>query len=473
MSSALKTSDILTWDIRIILYISSLSTLLFSENYCVNVCPFIDGLAPAQLTLNLFTVFILHILVREFLYFKFSKPFKNLTLPRHIYYLSVLSWIIAGIIAFFLHFIKYPDFPIGSHIKLLSSYWVLGAAILAQIEYILFEYKYKKIVKNVDITFYNENISKRIIESFMILTLAPAITIFLVLIRYKSETGMGGHLIEELSYIVALFTFTAIITSVMFGRMLKSDTNKILHSITDIKNGNYNINIDIARSDELGEISNALEGMATQIDDLNKEIIATQTEVVNTMSEVAETRSKETGNHVKRVALYSELLALHYGLDQNEATLLKQASPMHDLGKVGIPDSILNKPGKHTHEEFEIMKEHAQLGYDILKHSDRPLIKAASIVAHQHHEKWDGSGYPRGLKGEDIHIYGRITAVADVFDALGSDRCYKKAWEEDRILDLFKEQRGKHFDPQLIDLFFANLDQFRMIRDQLKDKFSH
>lgn len=178
---------------------------------------------------------------------------------------------------------------------------------------------------------------------------------------------------------------------------------------------------------------------------------------------------RENFGRVKRVAEYSKVLALKYGLDEKEAELLKLASPMHDIGKVGIPDSILNKPGKLTFDEFEIMKTHAQLGYDMLKYSSKPILKAASIVAYYHHEKYDGSGYPRGLKGEDIHIYGRITAIADVFDALGSDRVYKKAWEDERIFELFKEQKGKHFDPKLIDIFFENLDEIYKIRNMFKD----
>ncbi len=142
---------------------------------------------------------------------------------------------------------------------------------------------------------------------------------------------------------------------------------------------------------------------------------------------------------------------------------------MHDIGKIGIPDAILNKPGRHTKEEFEIMKTHAQLGFEMLNNSDRPIIKAAAIVAEQHHEKYDGSGYPKGLKGEDIHIYGRITAIADVFDALGSKRVYKDAWELDKIIELFKEEKSKHFDPELTEIFFDNLDKFLKIRDKYID----
>ena len=202
---------------------------------------------------------------------------------------------------------------------------------------------------------------------------------------------------------------------------------------------------------------------------INEEISNAQKEVVFTLGEVIETRSKESANHVRRVAEYSFLLACKYGLSETDADLLRYASPMHDAGKIGIPDSVLNKPGKLTDDEFRLMQSHTVIGYEILKSSQRPILKAAAIVAHEHHEKWNGSGYPRALAGEDIHIYGRIVALADVFDALGSDRCYKAAWPMEKILALLKEERGRHFDPALIDIFFGNLDDFLRIRRELPD----
>ena len=219
------------------------------------------------------------------------------------------------------------------------------------------------------------------------------------------------------------------------------------------------------------EIETKIEDGLIEIKNLNHEIENTQKEVVFTMGSIGESRSKETGNHVKRVAEYSKLLALYYGLDEKEAEMLKQASPMHDIGKVAIPDAVLNKPGRFDEVEREIMNTHAALGYEMLKHSDRPLLKTAAIVANEHHEKWDGSGYPKGLSGEEIHIYGRITALADVFDALGSDRVYKQAWDDEKIFNLFKEERAKHFDPKLVDIFFEHLDEFLKIRETFKDKF--
>jgi response regulator RpfG family c-di-GMP phosphodiesterase len=139
---------------------------------------------------------------------------------------------------------------------------------------------------------------------------------------------------------------------------------------------------------------------------------------------------------------------------------------MHDIGKIGIPDAILKKPGKLDQDEITIMKTHAEMGFSMLKHSTRPILKTAAIIAHQHHEKWDGSGYPQQLIGDEIHIYGRITAIFDVLDVLVSVRVYKKAWPLEEVLALFKEQRGIHFDPALVDLLLDNLPKFLEIREK-------
>lgn len=202
---------------------------------------------------------------------------------------------------------------------------------------------------------------------------------------------------------------------------------------------------------------------------MREDIIETQREMVYMLGEAVEQRSQETGAHVKRVAKISQALALAYGLSAQEAELIKMASPLHDVGKVAIPDSILNKPGKHTPEEWQIMKSHAQIGHDLLAKSDRRVLKLGAIIARQHHERWDGSGYPQGLKGEEIHIAGRITALADVFDALGSRRCYKEAWCLDKIIELIKSESGKHFDPQLSEILINNIDEIAAIRQQFPD----
>jgi len=199
---------------------------------------------------------------------------------------------------------------------------------------------------------------------------------------------------------------------------------------------------------------------------LNNEIIATHKEVIFTLSEVVEGRSKETANHIRRVAEVSCMIAKKLGMNDHDVEMIRLASPMHDIGKVGTPDYILKKPGKLTEEEYEIMKGHAELGYNIFRNSTREMMVIAGIIAHQHHEKWNGNGYPQGLEGEDINILGRITAIADVVDALANKRCYKEAWPIDRIIDLVKEERGEHFDPHVADIFLDSIDEFKEIQQK-------
>ncbi len=205
---------------------------------------------------------------------------------------------------------------------------------------------------------------------------------------------------------------------------------------------------------------------------LREEIEETQTEIVYMLGEAVETRSKETGNHVKRVAEISSLLARQLGLGEEEAERIKAASPLHDLGKIGIPDGILHKPGKLTPEEWEIMKLHVMIGYDMLKNSKRSILQTSAIIARDHHERWDGLGYPQQIRGQDIHIYGRITAIADVFDALAGKRCYKEPWPLTSIVDYFRAQSGCQFDPQLTELLLNNLQSVIDICDRYQDDWS-
>ncbi|MFA5939631.1 MAG: HD domain-containing phosphohydrolase [Sinimarinibacterium sp.] len=202
---------------------------------------------------------------------------------------------------------------------------------------------------------------------------------------------------------------------------------------------------------------------------LNHEVDKTQSELVFMLSEAIEKRSLESGNHVRRVAAYAELLGRLAGLPEEQTEILRLASPLHDAGKIAIPDAILNKPGRHTPEESVIMKQHAQIGVDLFGSQTLPVLKAAAIIAGQHHERWDGMGYPNRLRGEQIHMFGRITALVDVFDALGSHRCYKHAWPMEQVLDLVRAERGRHFDPRLVDVFFANLSGFIEIHTRLAD----
>jgi len=203
---------------------------------------------------------------------------------------------------------------------------------------------------------------------------------------------------------------------------------------------------------------------------LNREIENTQREVIYTLGSIAEFRSKETGRHIARVSRNAEQLAILYGMSQEESDLILLAMPMHDVGKIAIPDAILHKPGRLTPQEMEVIKTHAQIGYEMLCGSKRKLFRSAAIIARQHHEWWNGDGYPNGLSGDKIHLYGRIAAVADVFDALGYRRCYKDAWPMERIIEHYKKFRGVQFDPEITDLLLDNIDRFEAIRQNYPDE---
>lgn len=203
---------------------------------------------------------------------------------------------------------------------------------------------------------------------------------------------------------------------------------------------------------------------------LHEENLNTQKELVFALGETIETRSKETGNHVRRVAEYCRLLGELAGLDEDDVQLVWMTAPMHDLGKIGIPDAILSKAGKLTAEEWAVVQTHTTIGHTILKAPNCRVLNVAAVIALQHHERWDGSGYPHGLKGEDIHVFGRIVGIADVFDALGCRRAYKEPWPLDKIIGYITEQRGRQFDPRLVDLLINNVDSFAAIRASWPDE---
>lgn len=257
------------------------------------------------------------------------------------------------------------------------------------------------------------------------------------------------------------------------GQKINNTYSKFFKSKNDHKSLIYLTGLFDIEDWEIQLLDVLMVNLLVAIDNLylNQEIEETQKEIIFTLGEFSEARSKETSNHVKRVAEYSKLLALKLGMPKEEAEIIRLASPMHDVGKLGITDLILNKPGRLSDEEFNIIKTHGVLGYEILKNSNRRIMKTGAIIALHHHEKYNGSGYPQGLKGNEIHIYGRITAVADVFDALGSDRVYKKAWPLDEILAYFKKERGQHFDPVLVDLFLDNLPEFLEIQKRYNDEY--
>lgn len=206
-----------------------------------------------------------------------------------------------------------------------------------------------------------------------------------------------------------------------------------------------------------------------ELEEAQEAKMAAHLETLRRLSQAAEYKDEDTARHIDRMSRYSALLAEKYGLGHSEVDLVLHASPMHDIGKIGIPDSILLKPGPLTPEEWEIMKTHTLIGANILDSPSSAYLEAGRIIAISHHEKWNGSGYPRGLSGENIPLHGRICAIADVFDALTTRRPYKKPYSNEKALNIMREGRGSHFDPGLLDLFLANLDEILVIQERFRD----
>ena len=202
------------------------------------------------------------------------------------------------------------------------------------------------------------------------------------------------------------------------------------------------------------------------VQERTKELHDTRLQVVRRLGRAAEYRDNETGLHIIRMSKVSMLLGKAAGMNEYDCDLLLNAAPMHDIGKIGIADHVLLKPGKFEPAEWKIMQTHSQIGADILSGDDSDLMKMAHQIALTHHEKWNGKGYPNGLAGEDIPLVGRLCALADVFDALTSVRPYKKAWSVEDSVDLIKQERGEHFDPQLVDYFIKLLPEIVTIKEK-------
>jgi len=222
-------------------------------------------------------------------------------------------------------------------------------------------------------------------------------------------------------------------------------------------------------NDSRKKLANQADWLAQEVRKATHEIVERERETVIRLSRAAEFRDPETGAHILRMAHFSQIIARELGLSEADQYLLLEAAPMHDIGKVGIADKILLKPGRLDTDEFEIMKRHAAIGYDLLKGSSSRVLQIGAEIALGHHEKFDGSGYPSGLRGEEIPIFCRIVAVADVFDALTSERPYKKAWEVEVAVDYLKDGAGSHFDPACVEAFFKTWDDVLAVRERFKE----
>lgn len=454
MTKSLSVQSLLNWKVRVILYLFSFSTLIFIQKYSTSTCSYIDSLTDNSLYENLFILSLLHIIIRELLYSFIQKPvLKVQTLPRHAYILSIISWIIIGLVAFLLHYLRYPDFPISSHLKFLSGYWILGAALITQIEYTIFEIQYKRKSKNVDYLEFDEKISKRVTESFFILTLAPAIIYFLILTRYQQDGGLSSeHMINDLTYIIALCVAVALVSAKTFGDSLREDTKLIIDSIAEINKKNYLVDININRADELGEISTAIQKMGIKIHSSINEVQRKNEQIellfrkfINLITSAIDGKNIVTGYHCRRVPELTTMLALaahksNRGIFKEfriTSEQMKQeidfAALLHDCGKVIVPDHILDKGTKLDalyNRIHEIRTRFEVIYRDLIIQAQEKL----SGMEYQDVNKW--------LKEEQKILFDEFALVAKI--NASSDKVSNE--ELQKIQQISKREWIRYFD---------------------------
>ena len=308
-------------------------------------------------------------------------------------------------------------------------------------------------------------------------------------VNISMEIGSYQNFVLKNGYMIVgvLFLFALAITLNMFHVIERYIRKPLLNIISDSETAytsHQDINSEKYESKEFENVAHnvnkfnktviekedELKIKNKQLQLLNEEIESTLKETMLAVGQIEEIRAGDTNMHTQRVAAISTMIAKDYGLSDEQIKLIEITSPLHDIGKIGITDAVLNKPARLTEGEYVYMKTHAFLGYRILNNSERKVLKTAATIAHEHHEKYDGTGYPQGLKGEEISIYARIVAIVDVLDALLSKRVYKEKWELKDAIVFFKEERGKHFDPELVDVLLENMDAYVQIIKRLSKK---
>ena len=270
------------------------------------------------------------------------------------------------------------------------------------------------------------------------------------------EHGVYGYLVKPIGAGELLIN----VATALHRRRLELESSGLLQRLrTTVEERGHNL------QKALQDLEEALQDLQVS----ETKVWISQSETVFRLARMVEFRDEETGHHLQRMSYYCEILAQHLGFSEERCELLRLSSQLHDVGKVAISDSILLKHGKLTRKELEVIKSHAETGFEMLAGSSSKLVQMGALIAHTHHERWDGNGYPRGLAGDEIPVEGRIAAVADVFDALTSDRVYRSALPVKSAIEMMLGERGQHFEPDLLDAFFAELPEIKAIRETYAD----
>lgn len=476
-------------------FLHYLATMVIIPVYGIRVCPFIETLTPLQVALPIIAVigaqFALRIPLRKMLVD--SLPLKNR--PTRVFWLELAMFTVSALLV-----MAYNEFIYGfpfleSGLKVLVG--ITGLGFFAASDIALQEERavadcveHEGSTIELDEDYFPLT---RKVALFASVSISVLVLVFMLLVikdlEWVVRVGDTVPLKDAQASILKEFAFVLLVILPHTLNIIRSyarNLHRILYNqtqvLTRVTEGEYDVAVPVASNDEFGVMAKHTNTMVQRIKDHTAELARTRDVTILSLATLAETRDNETGAHILRTQRYVRALAEHLRdhprfkdeLDDQSIDLLYKSAPLHDVGKVGIPDAILLKPGKLTDDEFEIMKTHAQLGAEALEVAERELgsnsfMRYAREIAASHHEKWDGSGYPKGLKGDDIPMSGRLMAVADVYDALISKRVYKPAFSHDKAMEIIREGRGQHFDPDIVDALDVLETEFTQIARDFKD----
>lgn len=463
--------------------------------YGGQVCPFIESLSVASLALTLASWFMLFYLLRQFIGQRLVRQAPALQQAMRQFNLDLATFLLCGLGLAFFNMAFYV-FPFASGLKLVAGCLCLGffsATDLGLERDYLVAQDLARQGNTASLAPRFTSLTRKLAMVAAAVALSTALVLLLVILHDLSwirSLGPEAPLRPASRSILLDFVFVLTVLLLLstnlllsFTRNLKLAFSRQTETLEQVAQGRLHGFVPVTSSDEFGIIARYTNDMISGLRQRTKELLLTQDATIHSLASLAETRDNETGQHIIRTQNYVKALAQQlqdqpgYGarLDQAAIELLYKSAPLHDIGKVGIPDSILLKPGRLTDDEFSIMKRHAALGHEALQTAmeelgDNSFLRLAQEIAHSHHEKWDGSGYPQGLAGEAIPLSGRLMALADVYDALISKRVYKPAFSHDKAASIVREGRGSHFDPAIVDAFDQCEEQFRQIAQAHADK---
>lgn len=471
-----------------------LAALIILGLYGGQVCPFLDLLtafqlmAPMVVTMAVFFVLSWLILGRSLP----QTPLKHHS--KKTFQVDLSAFALSGIVIMLFNTLTH-EFPLGSGLKIVFALGLLGffAAIDMSLEreWILnreLEASGEWIEPDLN---YFSHPKKLVIFSSAAMILTAGV-IFLVVnkdLDWMAKVGnqipvatAQRYIMTEVGFVVGVILLYMFNVIYAYSRNFRNFLDKETVALRQATDGNFEVHVPVSSNDEFGVMAKHTNLMVDGLKQRTEELAETRDVTILALASLAETRDNETGNHILRTQRYVRALALHLRnhpdfsseLDDDTIDLLFKSAPLHDVGKVGIPDHILLKPGKLSDEEFETMKTHTILGGDSLKIAEERLgsssfLNLATEIALTHHERWDGNGYPRGIRSNEIPLSGRLMAVADVYDALISKRVYKEAFSHDKAKAIITEWRGKNFDPRVVDAFFEIEHEFQEIAAAYQD----